>query len=113
MGEKFYIEILHARHALITEGGLDSIRTANGSSVRGTVTFPLILGHNSYSCSASVVVGLSYDIVIGRDFLHEFSAVIAVRGENVTFKGCTTVPFALANTSPVVTNVNVTAFYDS
>ena len=80
VSEKVYKDILRARHPLSTEGGLDSVRTADGKSVpvRGTVTFSLILGHTSYLCSASMVVGLLYNIVLGRDFLHDFSAVIDI-----------------------------------
>ena len=109
VSEKFYKEILRARHPLITEGGLDSVRTADGNSVpvRGTVTFSIILGHTSYLCSASVVVGLSYNIVLGRDFLHDFSAVIDIRGQVVTFVGGNTVTFALETDPPFVANVKV------
>ena len=109
VSEKFYQEILRARYPLITEGGLDSVRTADGNTVpvRGTVTFSIIMGHNAYVCSASVVVGLSYNIVLGRDFLHDFSAIIDVRGQVVTFVGGNTVTFASENDAPIVSNVKV------
>ena len=109
VSEKFYQEILRARYPLITEGGLDSVRTADGNTVpvRGTVTFSIIMGHNAYVCSASVVVGLSYNIVLGRDFLHDFSAIIDVRGQVVTFVGGNTVTFASENDAPIVSNVKI------
>ena len=109
VSEKFYQEILHDRHPLITEGGLDSVRTANGNTVpvRGTVTFSIVLGNNAYVCSASVVVGLLYNIVLGKDFLHDFSAIIDVRGQVVTFVGGNRVTFALENDPPIVSNVKV------
>ena len=109
VSEKFYQEILRARYPLITEGGLDSVRTADGNTVpvRGTVTFSIIMGHNAYVCSASVVVGLSYNIILGRDLLHDFSAIIDVRGQVVTFVGGNTVTFASENDAPIVSNVKV------
>ena len=107
VSEKFYEEILRARHPLITEGGLDSVRTAdcNTVPVRVTVAFSIVLGNNAYLCSASVVVGLPYNIVLGKDFLHDFSAIIDVRGQVITFVGGNKVIFALENDPPIVSNV--------
>ena len=89
VSEKFYQENLPAYYLLSTEGGLDSVRTADSNAVpvRGTIRFSIILGHNACVRSASVVVGLSYNIVLCRGFLHNFSAIIDVRGHVIIFVG--------------------------
>ena len=54
-----------------------------------------------------MVVGLSYNIVLGTDFLHYFSSVIDIRGQVVTFVGGNIVTFALETDPPFVANVKV------
>lgn len=89
VSDRFYNDILRATHGLLKQEGLDSVRTADGSSVpvTGAVSFPVFIGNCTYSCNASVVVGLAYNIVLGRDFHHENHAIIGVREEFVTFFG--------------------------
>ena len=53
------------------------------------------------------MVGLSYIIVLGRDFLHDFSASIDAGGQVATFVGGNTVTFALKNDPSIVSNFKV------
>ena len=82
VSEKFYQEILRARYPLVTDGGLNSVWTADGNTVpiRGAVKLSIIMGHYAYVCIASVAVRLLYNIVLGRSFLRDFSAIIDVYG---------------------------------
>ena len=109
VSENFYESILRASHSLLHKGTIDSVKTANGHVVfvRGFVSFPVFIGKKEYQCDASVVPGLSYDVVLGRDFLHQFSAVIDVKGCFVTFDEINTVYFAVGDVPPFVSEVKV------
>ena len=73
VSDRFYNDILRATHGMLKQEELDSVRTADGSSVpvTGAVSFSVSIGNRVYLCNASVVVGLAYNVVLGRDFLHE------------------------------------------
>ena len=107
ISEDFYKTVLSPYFAIKQNDSLESVKTANGCSVpvKGLVSFPIMIGQSEYSCAASIVSGLSYNIVLGRDFLHQFSAVIDVRGHLVTFSGDNKVFFADGNTPPFQTDI--------
>ena len=109
VSENFYETFLHARYSLLNNRTIDSVKTANGHVVfvRGFVSFPVSIGKKDYECEASVVPDLSYDVVLGRDFLHRFCAVIDVKGCFVTFEETNTVYFAVRDTPPFVSEVEV------
>ena len=109
VSDRFYNDILRATHGMLKQEELDSVRTADGSSVpvTGAVSFSVSIGNRVYLCNASVVVGLAYNVVLGRDFLHENHAVIDVREEFVTFFGDNKVPFAIGKSFPLVSEVRV------
>eukprot|EP00795_Rhopilema_esculentum_P010374 gene10375-biopygen12959 len=67
VSENFYESILRASHSLLHKGTIDSVKTANGHVVFvcGFVSFPVFIGKKEYQCDASVVPGLSYDVVLG------------------------------------------------
>ena len=86
---------------------LESVKTADGKSVpvTGFVSFPVLIGGSEYSCDASIVPGLAYNIVLGRDFLHKFGAIIDVRGQTVKFAPDNLVSFAKKDIPPHVSGV--------
>ena len=63
-----------------------------------TVTFLIICGEKLISCSASVVVGFCMTSSWEGDFLNNFSAIIAIEGQTVTFMGGKIVQFVSCNT---------------
>ena len=92
---------------------INSIKTTNGStvSVSGSVNFPVLLGDQEYSCDATIVPGLAYNVVLGRDFLHHFGAVINVRGCFVTFFDTNVVQFIKGDRPTFVSDVRTTTTY--
>ena len=110
ISEKFFNDILRARFLLEKCDAVDCIRTANGNtvSVTGCASFPVTLGNSEYICKALVVPGLAYNVVLGRDFLHEFSAVINVGAELVTFCGTNDISFVSNDSPPFVSDVRTT-----
>ena len=99
ISEKFFADVLRANFAIQTCEKIGSIKTADGTKVPvvGEVRFPLLLGDSEYSCEATIVPGLAYSIVLGRDFLHNNCAVIDVKGCFVTFNGSNVVNFLKGN----------------
>ena len=110
ISEQFINDTLHAHFMLAKSEGIDCIRTANGNtvSVNGCVSFPVSLGASEYVCKALVVPGLAYGVILGRDFLYEFDAVIDVRAEGVTFRGAIKLMFASRDCPPFVSNIRTT-----
>ena len=107
ISEQFFNDILRAYILLERSEAVNCVRTANGNtiSVKGSVTFPILLGDEEYSCKALVVPGLAYSVVLGRDFLHESEAIINVRAETVTFRRTNKVAFVSSDFSPFVSGV--------
>jgi len=99
ISEQFFADVLRANFAIQTCEKIGSIKTADGTKVPviGAVRFPLLLGDSEYSCEATIVPGLAYSIVLGRDFLHYNCAVIDVKGCFVTFNGSNVVNFLKGN----------------
>eukprot|EP00794_Sanderia_malayensis_P016269 gene16269-17909_t len=95
VSEKFYNEILRSSFLLQKNDSVDNIKTADGNitPVVGLVSFKVTIGDQLYNCNASVVPNLAYSIVLGRDFLHAYSAVIDVKGQTVTFDKQNTIAF--------------------
>ena len=86
-----------------------STKTADGNviPVAGSVTFSVSIGNSEYLCNVVIVPNLSYKVVLGRDFLHKFNALIDVRGHRVTFFQENPVFFAVGDTPPVCSDVRV------
>ena len=57
VSEQFYVDMLRTNFAMKKSDKIDSIKTANGStvSVSGSVNFPVLLGDQEYSCDANIV----------------------------------------------------------
>ena len=113
VSEQFYVDALRTNFAMKKSDKIDSIKTANGStvSVSGSVNFPVLLGDQEYSCDATIVPGLAYNVVLGRDFLHHFGAVINVRGCFVTFSDTNVVQFIKGDRPTFVSDVRTTTTY--
>eukprot|EP00795_Rhopilema_esculentum_P017844 gene17844-9550_t len=96
ISDKFYNDILRVAYRVRRQESLNSVKTADGKEVPviGAVSFPILVGSVSYQCHAFVVAGLAYNIVLGRDFLHEYGAVIDVRQQFVDFSGKNKINFA-------------------
>ena len=107
ISDTYYHDILRPVYELKRNEQLESVKTANGKSVpvTGSVSFPVMIGQLVYTFDAAIVPGLAYDIVLGRDFLHKFSAVIDVRGQTVKFYGDNTVFFANGDAPPHASEV--------
>ena len=105
----YYNDILRPVFELKSNVQLESVRTANRNSVpvTGSVSFPVIIDQLEYQCDASVVSGLAYNIILGRDFLHKFSAITDARGQTVQFSGTNVVYFATGNAPPHKSEVKV------
>ena len=73
--------------------------------VTGFVSFPVLIGGSEYSCNASIVPGLAYNIVLGRYVLHKFSAISDVCGQTVQFAPDNLVSFAKKDIPPHVSEV--------
>ena len=73
---EFYHKVLSTSSPLENSQVLQSVKTANGAHipVEGIATFDL--GQTKYRCSAYVVSGLSYSVVLGRDFLQQNRPII-------------------------------------
>ena len=106
ISEQFFNDILRAYILLERSEAVNCVRTANGNtlSVKGSITFPILLGDEEYSCKALVVPGLAYSVVLGRDF-QVFNAIINVRAEIVTFQRTNKVDFVSSDFSPFVSGV--------
>ena len=113
ISEKFFVEVLRAYFAIQKSERVDNIKTADGSKVPviGSVRFPLLLGDNEYSCDATIVPGLAYSVVLGRDFLYNNSAVIDVKGCFVTFHGSNIVYFSKGDKPLVISDVKTVTSY--
>ena len=109
ISDAYYHDILRSVYQLKRNTRLDSVKTANGNSVpvTGFVSFPVLIGQSEYSCDASIVPGLAYNIVLGRDFLHKFSAIIDVRGQTVKFAPDNIVSFVNKDLPPHASEVRV------
>ena len=96
ISERFFHDVLRVKYALTQKQLFDSIETANGGTVpvSGTASFDISIGQCDYVCDAIVVPNLSYNVVLGRDFLHRHRAVIDVGHEKVTFSENNTILFA-------------------
>ena len=72
------------------------MKTANGTHIpiEGITSFNLLLGQTNYSCNAFVVSGLSYSVVLGRDFLQQNRAIINMGAQTVEFLGNYVLQFA-------------------
>ena len=107
ISERFFHDILRVKYALTQKQLFDSIKTANGGTVpvAGTASFDVSIGESEYVCDAIVVPNLSYNVVLGRDFLHKHRAVIDVGSEKVTFSENNTVLFATGDFPPVTSDV--------
>ena len=108
VSEQFYRDILSITHALKSKT-VDNIKTADGHTtpVVGFVSFPIIIGDKVYDCQASVVPNLAYNVVLGRDFLHNTGAIINVPHKHITFDPQNNVAFADALNQPLSTDVQV------
>ena len=90
---EFYHKVLRTSSALETSLNtsqvLQSPKMANGAHIpiEGIATFDLGLDQTKYRCSAYVVSGLSYSVVLGRDFLQQNRAIINMGTHTVEFFG--------------------------
>ena len=77
---EFYHRVLSMSSPLENSQILQSVKTANGAHIpiEGIATFDIRLGRTEYRCSAYVISGLSYSVVLGRDFLQQNRAIINV-----------------------------------
>ena len=109
ISDAYYHDILQSVYHLKQNTWLYSVITANGNSipVTGFVSFPVLIGQSKYSCDASIVPGLAYNIVLGRDFLHKFSAFIDVRGHTVKVAPDNSVSFVNKDLPPHASEVRV------
>ena len=107
ISERFFHEVLRVKYALTQKQLFDSIKTANGGTVpvAGTASFDVSIGESDYVCDAIVVPNLSYNVVLGRDFLHKHRALIDVGNERVTFSENNMVLFATGDFPPVTSDV--------
>ena len=107
ISERFFHEVLRVKYALTQKQLFDSIKTANGGTVpvSGTASFDISIGQCDYVCDAIVVPNLSYNVVLGRDFLHKYRAVIDVGHEKVTFSDNNTILFATGDFPPITSEV--------
>ena len=73
------------------------------------------LGQTKYRCSAYVVSGLSYPVVLGRDFLQHNRAIINMGTHTVEFLGDNVLKFANENTplSPLPVKCGKTQVIDA
>ena len=109
ISDKFYNDVLRVAYRVRRQESLNSVKTADGKEVPvvGAVSFPIIVGSVSYQCHAFVVAGLAYNIVLGRDFLHEYGAVIDVRQQFVDFSGKNKINFASGEYPLLISDVRV------
>ena len=107
ISERFFHDVLRVNYALTQKQLFDSIKTANGGTVpvSGTASFGISIGQCDYVCDAIVVPNLSYNVVLGRDFLHKHRAVIDVGHEKVTFSENNTTLFATSDFPPITSDV--------
>eukprot|EP00795_Rhopilema_esculentum_P003980 gene3980-18300_t len=109
ISDKFYNAVLRVAYRVRQQESLNSVKTADGKEapVIGAVLFPILVGSVSYQCHAFVVAGLAYKIVLGRDFFHEYGAVIDVRQQFVDFSGKNKINFASGEYPPLISDVRV------
>ena len=109
VSEGFFHDVLRCKYALTQKQLFESIKTANGGTVpvTGAVSFDLSIGQCDYDCNAVVVPDLSYNVVLGRDFLQKYRAVVDVGNEKVTFAGNDSVCFANGDTPPLTADVRI------
>ena len=112
VSEQFYKNTLRPSF-LLQQNTVDNIKTADGNitPVIGLVSFDVTIGKHLYNYNASVVPNLAYDIVLGRDFLHAYAAVIDVKGQNVTFDPQNIIAFAGSYRTPTVSDVRTAKTY--
>ena len=86
VSERFFMEVLRANCTINRNGSIDSVKAADGSTVpvTGFISFPTTISNSAYLCDASIVPGLTYDVVLGRDFFHKFNAVIKIHNWRLT-----------------------------
>ena len=107
---EFYHKVISTSSPLQVSQMLQSVKKANGTHIpiEGVTTFNLLLGQTNYSCNAFVVSGLSYSVVLGRDFLKQNRAIINTGAQTVEFLGNNVLRFA--NEHPLPTHFPVKCF---
>ena len=110
ISDEFYNSVLRPYISMeCPSNGPESIQTANGANIPviGFVSFFVDIGNKAYDCRASIIPGLAYRVVLGRDFLQKHAAVIDVSRQMVTFTSNNTVPFADGHSPPLLCSVVV------
>ena len=99
---EFYHKVLSMSSPLENSQILQSVKTANGAHIpiEGIATFDIRLGRTEYRCSAYVISGLSYSVVLGRDFLQQNRAIINMGTHTVEFPGDDVLNFANESSPP-------------
>ena len=89
INEQFFTKIYGQFLPNMSEGSLSSVQTVSGEKVPalGKFTVPLQLQAREYTCEFHVMQNLTYDAILGRDFLQKNGALIDLVDGNLSFKG--------------------------
>ena len=73
----------------MSKGSLSSVQTVSGEKVPvlGKITIPLQIQGREYTCEFHVMQNLTYDVILGRDFLQKNGALIDLVESTLSFKG--------------------------
>ena len=86
--EQLFTKIYGQSLPKMTDGSLSSVQTVNGEevSVLGKISVPLQLHGREYFCKFHVMQNLTYDAILGRDFLQNNGAQIDLVDSTLSFK---------------------------
>lgn len=86
--EQLFAEIYGQSPPNMSDGSLPSVQTVNGEelSVLGKISVPLQLHEREYYCKFHVMRNLTYDAILGRDFLQNNGAQIDLVASTISFK---------------------------
>jgi len=89
INEQFFTKIYGQFPPNMSEGSLSAVQTVSGEKVPvlGKITIPLQLQAREYTCEFHVMQNLTYDAILGRDFLQKNGALIDLVDGTLSFKG--------------------------
>ena len=96
--EQLVRKIYGSQPARITDGVIPSVETVNGEKVPvlGKIDAPVKINGIVYKSQFHIIQSLAHEVILGRDFLQEYGAVIDLKNSSLTLKDR---PLKLSSTS--------------
>ncbi|XP_074655642.1 retroviral-like aspartic protease 1 [Tubulanus polymorphus] len=89
ISHSMFKRISYFKDKKLNGGGCANVHSANGSPINilGTTNFELEIGQGKFEIKAQVAADLTYDIILGMDFLTPHGAILDLGTGTVRFPG--------------------------